>query len=238
MAETLAALIMAHVLADFLLQPGWMVAQKGSPAGALAHLAVVLGTMLAALGTASPGVLALAGLHLGIDLIKTGAGRPGPLPFLLDQAAHLASLAALAALEPGLWAAGLWSAAPPALPGLMALAAGAVVATQAGGFLIALLMEPWEPQARGGLTRGGRAIGLLERGLIFALVLAGQIGAIGALIAAKSILRYGTVKDDRKVSEYVIIGTLASVLWAVLAALATQAGLSALPPLGIPGISP
>lgn len=59
-------------------------------------------------------------------------------------------------------------------------------------------------------------IGLLERGLIFALILLGQPGGVGLLIAAKSILRFGAVKDDRALSEYVIIGTLASFAWALL----------------------
>ena len=49
----------------------------------------------------------------------------------------------------------------------------------------------------------------------------------------KSILRFGTVKDDRRVSEYVIIGTLASFGWAILWASATAALLDLLPPLGI-----
>jgi hypothetical protein len=56
---------------------------------------------------------------------------------------------------------------------------------------------------------------------------------VGFLIAAKSILRFGSVKDDRALSEYVIIGTLASFGWALIAAYATLWGLSALPPLGI-----
>ena len=81
-------------------------------------------------------------------------------------------------------------------------------------------------------------IGLLERGLIFALVLLGQPEGVGLLIAAKSILRFGAVKDDRALSEYVIIGTLASFGWALVAAYATVAALTALPPLGILPVSP
>jgi hypothetical protein len=79
----------------------------------------------------------------------------------------------------------------------------------------------------------GRVIGNLERGLIFALVLFGQAQGVGLLIAAKSILRFGAVKDDRRLSEYVIIGTLASFGWALVVAYATLAGLALLPPLGI-----
>ena len=61
----------------------------------------------------------------------------------------------------------------------------------------------------------------------------GQPEGVGLLMAAKSILRFGAVKDDRALSEYVIIGTLASFGWAMLAGYGTAALLSLLPPLGI-----
>lgn len=69
-----------------------------------------------------------------------------------------------------------------------------------------------------GLTDGGRFIGYLERALILILVLAGQAGGVGFLIAAKSILRFGEIKDSsqRKMSEYIIIGTFMSFGWALL----------------------
>jgi hypothetical protein len=88
------------------------------------------------------------------------------------------------------------------------------------------------------LPGAGRIIGLLERGLIFALILLGQPAGVGLLIAAKSILRFGAVKDDRALSEYVIIGTLASFSWAILVAYGTLLGLTVLPPLGILPVTP
>ena len=48
----------------------------------------------------------------------------------------------------------------------------------------------------------------------------GQPTGVTFLIAAKSVLRFNTVSGDRKASEYVIIGTLASIGWAMLTALA------------------
>jgi hypothetical protein len=41
---------------------------------------------------------------------------------------------------------------------------------------------------------------------------------VAFLIAAKSILRFGTVQKDRAASEYVIVGTLASVGWSMVTA--------------------
>ena len=65
-----------------------------------------------------------------------------------------------------------------------------------------------------GLVEGGKWIGLLERALIFMLIMAQQFQAIGFLIAAKSILRFQYSKE-RSHSETVIIGTLASFAWAI-----------------------
>jgi hypothetical protein len=47
----------------------------------------------------------------------------------------------------------------------------------------------------------------MERLLAFVLVLLGQFTAIGFIIAAKSVLRYG---DRTPKTEYVLIGTLLS----------------------------
>lgn len=187
-------------------------------------------------------------------------------PFMLDQALHLATLVALALWLPGLWEQGLWS--PGAittgadggilgtglwsdevplpvthLPAIMVLLTGVILATRAGGFAVGLLMSPFAAQLPAAITAeslpgAGRVIGLLERGLIFALVLLGQPEGVGLLMAAKSILRFGAVKDDRALSEYVIIGTLASFGWALIAAYGTLALMNLLPPLGILTVSP
>src|SRR6266511_5020958 len=61
----------------------------------------------------------------------------------------------------------------------------------------------------------GRAVGALERGLAFTLVLLGEDGAVGWIIAAKSLARFKAL-EDREFAEYFLIGTLASFLLAVL----------------------
>lgn len=229
MSSTLAALFLAHVLADFLLQTRAMAEGKRHPGRLALHGLIVLATAALATGSASPWLLALMAAHLAIDLAKSLAPR-GILAFLADQAAHGATLVLLAPLVPMAW--------PDPAPALMALTAGGLLATRAGGFAVGLLMEPYAEAVPVGLTGAGRVIGNLERGLIFLLVLSGQTQNIGFLIAAKSVLRFGTVSDDRKVSEYVIVGTLASVSWALLATLVTVTLLSHLPPLGIPDLLP
>lgn len=241
MPETLTALLLAHVLADFVFQTNWMVRHKRQVVGLAAHGAVVLAATVATTGGIGWGVLWLTALHLAIDAVKART-RVGLGPFLLDQAAHLGTIVALAVWQPGLWAHGLWTG-HDVLPPLMLITAGALLATRAGGFAVGLLMEPFAAKlpnkvSAESLPGAGRVIGQLERGLIFALVLLGQPEGVGLLIAAKSILRFGAIKDDRALSEYVIIGTLASFGWALIAAYATLAGLPHLPPLGIPHVTP
>lgn len=243
MTSTLAALLFAHVLADFVFQTGHMARTKHRPRTMALHGLIVMGTAVVATGGLHPVLLALAVAHVGIDLVKAHGPWRGVWPFLADQAAHLGTILLAAMLAPDLWATGLWAAAT-ALPALMWLAAALLLATRAGGFAIGLLMEPWtaellrKPGHSPGLANGGMIIGHLERGLIFLLVLTGQAEGIGFLIAAKSVLRFGTVGDDRAISEYVIIGTLASFGWAIAVSFAALHGLAALPPLGIPHLSP
>jgi hypothetical protein len=271
MTETFIALLFAHVVADFVFQTNWMVANKRNPLALGLHLAIVYATAVAATGSLHLALLVLALAHIAIDvgkLILTSVWKTssGLAPFLIDQALHLATLIAFVLWLPGLWSEGLWApgtiltgdtggilgtglwskdALLPIshLPALMALLTGFILATRAGGFAVGLLMRPFADilpaeTAAEGLPGAGRLIGLLERGLIFVLVLIGQPQGVGLLMAAKSILRYGALKEDRALSEYVIIGTLASFGWALLAAYATLAGLSVLPPLGIPGQTP
>jgi len=69
--------------------------------------------------------------------------------------------------------------------------------------------------------RAGRVIGILERILVYHLVLKGQYAAIGLVLAAKSFTRFKDL-EKRRYAEYVLIGTLASTLLAMLTAAAVQ----------------
>lgn len=233
MIETFSALLLAHALADFVLQTRWMVARKREPQILLLHALIVLITAQAALGVvASWELLVLAAVHISIDAIKTFALPRGLWPFITDQLAHLASLVALATLAPHLWATGIWTNTSW-LPGIFLIFAGLIYTTRAGGFAISFLVDPWSDiDLPKGLPNGGALIGLLERGLIFLLVLVGQPGGIGFLIAAKSVLRFDTTSKDQRAGEYVIVGTLASFAWALLTTYVTVILLAQLPPLG------
>ena len=65
-----------------------------------------------------------------------------------------------------------------------------------------------------GTKRMGLWIGCTERLIILTFVLANHYDAVGLLIAAKSILRVSD-KEARKQTEYVLLGTLLSLAFAV-----------------------
>ncbi len=68
----------------------------------------------------------------------------------------------------------------------------------------------------------GRYIGILERLLIYILVLNAQFATIGLVLAAKSFARFRQL-EERQFAEYVLIGTLLSVLVAILVSLVVRA---------------
>jgi len=245
MIETAIALLAAHVLADFLLQFDWIIQEKRKPGRFLAHVGIVVVVSLILLGAwSSSGLMAVAIIgisHAAIDACKLWQSdkawvrqRPrGDLSlFLADQFLHLLFIAATAWLLPQAWTEGWWATNDLgwqiAFLSILTLSSGFVLATRTGGFVIGKFMAGFDtPQkdagnanADPGLTDGGKWIGLLERGLIFILIMAQQFQAIGFLIAAKSVLRFQYAKE-RSHSEIVIIGTLASFAWAILVAWGT-----------------
>lgn len=65
-----------------------------------------------------------------------------------------------------------------------------------------------------GLVAGGELIGYLERVLILTFTLVGSYAAVGFVLAAKSIFRFGELSKsgDRSMTEYVLIGSLLSMV--------------------------
>jgi hypothetical protein len=100
-----------------------------------------------------------------------------------------------------------------------------------GNLLIGRIVKPFIPQIEqesykvtrrmvkgvGGLKGGGQLIGQIERILIFLFIMIDQPAAIGFLITAKSILRFGEIKDyhQRMLAEYIIIGTMTSFAYGI-----------------------
>lgn len=75
-----------------------------------------------------------------------------------------------------------------------------------------------------GLPRAGRAVGHLERMLVFLFVLIGKPEAVGFVVAAKSVFRIGdlTRRDERNHAESIMDGTLRSYAYALLLAVTVR----------------
>ena len=168
--------------------------------------------------------------------------------FLADQLLHILVIIFTAWYLREAWNEGWWSTLPAQSQTqfltVLCVSAGFILTTRTGSFVIELFMQGFsrskpepsssaisehvhaepdnsqETEADKGLIDGGKWIGLLERALIFVLIMAQEFQAIGFLIAAKSILRFQYAKE-RSHSETVIIGTLASFGWAIVVSWAT-----------------
>lgn len=68
------------------------------------------------------------------------------------------------------------------------------------------------------LKDAGKYIGILERVLVFVFVIFDHWEAVGFLITAKSVFRFGDLREskERKLTEYILIGTLISFGIAIL----------------------
>jgi len=162
--------------------------------------------------------------------------------FLADQALHLLSLAVAVVVVDRIpflanppAGTGIWIAAFGAsYLRLLVLVSGWIVATTAAGYFFAHFLARFErelePDQKGGLTGGGYWIGVTERSLIYLFILLGEPAGIGFLAAAKSVFRIGELREskDRKLAEYILIGTLLSFAAAMLVGLLTRAALGAL----------
>jgi hypothetical protein len=240
--QLLICLVAAHVAGDFLLQTERDVHTKSHVPVLLKHVAIVTAAAYLACGLwrewRIPAVLFVT--HILLDAVKTHLTRNGLRAFLLDQALHLGILALLAAwrgpriLEADLAWVRLWPGGY--LPALVLLS-GAVVATKTSGIVIGLIVKPFLEQIAAlppdtrehsgsgrGLVNGGYAIGLAERLLILLFVLMDQPAGIGFLLTAKSILRFGEVREarHRMEAEYIIIGTFLSFGTGLAVAYATR----------------
>jgi hypothetical protein len=61
------------------------------------------------------------------------------------------------------------------------------------------------------LANAGKWIGIIERLIVFILVMLGQYSAISLLIAAKGIIRFNEKDRPEVKTEYLVIGTLMSI---------------------------
>ena len=238
--QLLVCLGAAHVLGDFLLQSEHTARHKQRPWVLARHALVVAGLsyLLCGAWRAWFVFVAVFVAHALIDAFKARLGRSDLSSLVIDQFAHAASLVFIAYIvarqDLDLFGVDLFGVS---YLKLLVVAGGVVLALPAGGVLISLAVAPLleelraaagsdaslSPESRG-FEHGGKIIGQLERGLILLFALTGQPGGIGFLIAAKSIFRFGELKEHqhRMEAEYIIIGTMMSFGYGLLVAYLMQ----------------
>ena len=212
-------LLLAHLIGDFVLQPTRMVVHKQAhkAASGYLYLHILIHFLLIVILLWDlnyiPMALVIALAHYLTDLGKLYARplfRYRAIPFFADQFLHIAALYACAyyrelvphTLE--LTAQINW-----------ALLAAVVFVTYPAGYIMNVLLERMSDQIsldHKSLPNAGMYIGMMERLFVLAFIILGHWEAIGLLIAAKSVFRFNDLKEsnNRKLTEYILIGTLLS----------------------------
>jgi len=165
--------------------------------------------------------------HLAIDLIKIYATKEKNSSswFIIDQVLHLILIVFL-------WF--IWfkpeisSAALPSQNKIWLVAFALYFITQPTSILLAVIMKEWSKSIHSegdkSLKNAGKYIGVLERLLVFLFIITNHWEGVGFLLAAKSVFRFGDLKEskERKLTEYILIGTLLSFAIAIIAGIAVE----------------
>jgi hypothetical protein len=237
------ALYLAHLLADFVFQTDSVVAAKkeGRWRSYLLHGATHYAITLALVAAMNPGLvvtwtfqlvlLALCLVHLLLDWAKFALANRGSIPdnvwsFTADQTAHLATItgATLLIARPS------WQSVATYLQKirleqdkLLLVAVIYIAVIFCGGYFIRFLIRPlWQEkpgestQEHDEVVNAGLYIGWLERFLALTAVFLQSPGAVGLILAAKSIARYPELKSPGRFVEYFLIGTLLSISIAIV----------------------
>ena len=226
-------LLLAHLLGDFLLQPNSWVLDKESKKYKSKYLYIhtffhgILAWLFVAEINFGWFALALALTHGFIDFLKLQFQKKKTKRnwFILDQILHLIIILIIVSLCQNLvidftvFNNEFWI-----------LATGILFLTKPTSIIIKNIISIWTPENNNKTDNSpdnaGNYIGILERLFVFCFIITNHFEAIGFLLAAKSIFRFGDLKEakDRKLTEYVLIGTLLSFGIALLTGLLIHPG--------------
>lgn len=232
MIVLLLKLLIAHIIGDFLLQPKKWVDNKNLKKHRSKflyyHLLIHVLLLLLVLEFNFSfwlGIVVIVVSHFLIDLAKLHLSvKANPvILFVGDQLAHILILVGVVFYykSVSLNYSDLFSLKSLTL--LLAL----LSVTTVSAITMQVIMGQWElkeDNAENSLPKAGFYIGILERLFVFGFVVLNQWQAIGLLIAAKSVFRFGDLSKarDRKLTEYILIGTLLSFGLAVTIGLIYQ----------------
>ncbi|WP_439479184.1 DUF3307 domain-containing protein [Chryseobacterium aquaticum] len=108
---------------------------------------------------------------------------------------------------------------------ILKIVMAALFLTSPTSIIIKTLLSSWTPVAEAqsniqteSLSSAGKYIGILERLLVFTFIMVNHWEGVGFMVAAKSVFRFSDLAQakQRKLTEYVLIGTLLSFGLAVL----------------------
>lgn len=238
----LIKLLLAHLLGDFILQPTkWTQAKKTLKIKAYQlylHIGVHLALVMLFIWDWDfwPWALVIASSHLIIDSLKIYLQRPSNsrMLFFLDQLLHLLIIVVIWVVYSQNLQSWLNSFDNNDLTELLLWISALVLLTKPLSITVRIFISKWTPYTENkendSLESAGEYIGYFERLLVFIFIVINHWEGVGFLIAAKSIFRFGdlTASKDRKLTEYVLIGTLLSYGSAIAASLLFEYALSLL----------
>ena len=222
----LLKLILAHLAGDFLFQTAKSVKNKeehklSSP---LLYLHILIhGLVLVLLFwdlNYWAGILFIIVTHFIIDTVKLYIqnNRNRKVLFFVDQSLHFLVLASVWMYYEHIDLSFMWMQNATFLLTIICV----YFLTQPTSIILKVLISNWAPKigdnSDESLENAGKYIGILERLFAFVFIITDNWEAIGFLIAAKSVFRFGDLKEskDRKLTEYILIGTLISFGIAIL----------------------
>ena len=219
-------LFLANLMADFLFQPSILVKKKLENKKYLyLHVSLYALSLLFILKFDLSywlGIAILITSHLIIDFLKirfTGKINE-PALFFTDQLLHLLFIGIAVYIYYPYRIDLEWIYADTSIVLFTTL----VFITLTSSIIIKKLMSRWVLKEEDALQNAGVYIRILERLFIFGFILLDFWEGIGFLLAAKSIFRFGdlTKAKDRKLTEYMMIGTLLSFGIAIISCLGYQ----------------
>jgi hypothetical protein len=225
-------LLIAHFTSDFILQPDVWIREReirkvkslSLVAHVLVHGFVTIIFLLDDLQRLWYIVPVIMVAHYFTDLLKSYQKKNKVFWFLADQALHLIVIA-------GCW---LYFSDRLVLekfsnifrnPQVWITVFGVLILTKPTSVFIATATERWRKELHTDkeetLKDAGKWIGVTERILILIFILFNTYEAVGFLLAAKSIFRFGDLKEpkEKNQTEYLIVGTLLSFGIAVVTGL-------------------
>lgn len=224
----LLQLVLAHLIGDFILQPtSWVTAKKRLKivAHQLYLHVLVHGLLVFALTNSWETALVVLSIHYLIDLAKLyfQQEKTERKWFFFDQLLHVLSLLIIWIIieNPPLQLAAYNQ------QHLLIYSTALVLISYPTAIVLKQVLAIWSPltekDGEKTLTNAGMYIGIIERILVFVFIVTNHWEAIGFLLAAKSVFRFGDLKraKDRRLTEYILVGTLLSFGLAILTGMTT-----------------